>query len=294
MRFSCAVVISYSCFGCGPEATTGIGSTDVLSSSGSVDSLPTTGAGASTGTGTGTSTGGPITSTFDSTSVEADFPVENDCDPFSQNCPENQKCVPYAKQGASGWDGTKCVEVTGDRGPGDTCMTPEGPLAGVDDCALGSICWNVDEDNLGICYAQCSGSDRNPMCPPQHKCVVTAGNYVDLCYRSCDPLSDDCPPDDVCVPSASAFFCVSSGLGEPAQVNEICEGPVSCAKGLVCLTAETASSVCDDQAPGCCQPFCQLPDGLCPNPDQQCHPWYDPMSDVPMGYEDVGVCAVTK
>jgi len=45
---------------------------------------------------------------------------------------------------------------------------------------------------------------------------------------------------------------------------------------------------------GCCQPFCDFVnmDQPCPNPDQKCVQWFDPMMPIPPGSEDVGVCSI--
>jgi hypothetical protein len=46
---------------------------------------------------------------------------------------------------------------------------------------------------------------------------------------------------------------------------------------------------------GCCTPFCEFPDGACPNPDQQCVQWFDPMM-LPEGDPqlDIGFCGVPQ
>ena len=36
-----------------------------------------------------------------------------DCDPYAQDCPEGEKCVPYASTG-SDWNANKCVAIMGD------------------------------------------------------------------------------------------------------------------------------------------------------------------------------------
>lgn len=227
--------------------------------------------------------------------TSGDGPVDlPDCDPFGQDCPVGQKCVPWDEQGGNTWNGARCVEITGDGAPGDPCTAPEGPVAGVDDCALGSICWNVDEQNHGVCVAQCLGSVEAPTCPPKHGCILYAELYLDLCFPSCFPAPDDCPEDRICIPYQQSFFCEEKGPEPGAQTNESCSAS-RCAKGLACLDASDASSACDDFPDGsCCQPYCEFPGGTCPNPDQQCLPWHDPMWFVPPGYENLGYCGIAK
>ena len=216
-----------------------------------------------------------------------------ECDPFAQDCPDGHKCVPWNPDGGSGWTGTKCVKLIGDEAPGAPCSSPEGPLAGIDNCALGVICWDVDLNNEGICVLQCTGSSNKPSCPSGQACIITSENYLALCARSCHPLANDCLQEDVCVPGQSAFFCELKSVEPGGKVNEPCSDVAACENGLACLSSSAASEACALEEVGCCQPYCQLPAGDCPNPDQECMPWYDPMIGVPVGYEDLGVCAVS-
>jgi len=224
----------------------------------------------------------------------ADLPSDEDCDTFAQNCPDGEKCVPWASGGGGAWDSAKCVNVTGDGAPGEPCTAPQGGVAGIDDCAFGSICWNVDENKHGTCVAQCTGTGDHPVCPPAHDCYIAALPIINLCFPWCHPLLDDCGGTDLCIPNGDSFVCVLDASGDEGQTNDPCEFANSCDKGLFCLASAAASAACDPQANGCCQPFCQLPDGPCPNPDQLCLPWYDPMLPIPPGYEDLGFCAIPE
>ena len=118
--------------------------------------------------------------------------------------------------------------------------------------------------------------------------------YLDLCFPSCVPAPDDCPEDRICIPYQHSFFCEQNGPDPGAQTNGSCSDS-RCAKGLACLDASDASSACDGYPEGsCCQPYCEFPGAPCPNPDQQCLPWYDPMGFVPPGYESLGYCAIPE
>ena len=39
--------------------------------------------------------------------IEFDVPDSGECDAFAQECPEGQKCAPYADDGGSSWNNTK-------------------------------------------------------------------------------------------------------------------------------------------------------------------------------------------
>ena len=217
------------------------------------------------------------------------------CDSFTQDCPPGQKCVPWAEGDGAAWNATKCVEVTGDGAPGDPCFAPEGGVAGIDDCAFGSICWDVDQTSHGICIGQCTGTPEAPLCPHPFKCVINGEAVLNLCLPECDPLLQDCAGDGLCIPypDNSGFTCVPDASGDLGQANDPCESANACDKGLLCIDTPDASSACDPQAPGCCQPFCQLSAPSCPNPDQQCVALFDPKRpDLPPDYKDIGTCRI--
>ena len=249
--------------------------------------LPTTGSGSSENHSNSSS------STSDNTTgtPPLDSPHDNTCDVFAQDCKIGEKCVPWDAAGDNTWNNSKCVAISGDGAPGEPCTAPSGPVAGIDDCAAGSICWDVDENNHGICTIQCSGSAEAPICPANHRCTIYAGTYLSLCFLLCHPLVDPCPDNSACIPGVDAFYCGIGAWDAQNQVNAPCSGAGSCDKGLACIDPLSAPLACDSRAFGCCQPFCKFPDGDCPNPDQQCLSWYPPR-DTPPGYSDLGICFV--
>jgi len=214
-----------------------------------------------------------------------------DCDLYAQDCPPGQKCVAGAEDGGGAWDATRCVDIIGDAAPGEPCTTMGSGPSFIDDCALGAICWDVDETHHGTCIALCAGSWDAPICPPQSIC--SGGELLNLCIPTCHPLLQDCPGDDLCIPNldGTSFTCVLDASRDEGQANDPCEFLNACDKGLMCLEPATASSACDPGSTGCCTPFCTFPNSPCPNPDQQCVPFFNPMT-VPPGYESVGVCAI--
>lgn len=261
---------------------------------GSTSELPTS----DTTEATTTTTTDPTQPTTDDSTTHAgdffshfDLPRET-CDVWAQDCPPGQKCVPWSDDG-SAWNALKCVDIAGDGAPGEPCAAPEGPLTGLDDCALGSICWDVDPNNHGTCIGQCTGTPDAPLCPALHHCSIANGGILTLCLPWCDPLAQDCPDYGACIATDDTFLCVLTP-NLLADINESCEFANACQPGLVCLPPTTTSAACDPNALGCCTPFCQLPAASCPNPDQQCVPWFDPMKPIPPGYESLGVCAIPE
>ena len=250
-----------------------------------------------TSTAVSTSTSEPTSS---GTTLADDFITTPDgghtgpfqCDTWAQDCPSGQKCTFWAKGGGNVWNATKCVDVTGNGAPGDPCTAPDGGVAGIDDCALGAMCWDVDQTNHGTCIALCTGLPEAPICPPMTSCRIFSDG-ISICISICDPLLQDCPDDDLCITDAdgTSFTCVLDASGDLGKTNDPCEFANACDKGLMCLDSATASSACDPESTGCCQPFCKFPGSPCPNPDQQCVQFFDPMT-APPGYESVGICAI--
>ncbi len=254
----------------------------------STPTMATATATASTTTSDGSSTG--VVCSF--LNCDDMFNDGHECDNFAQDCPEGQKCAAYADDGSNSWNALKCVDVTGTDEPGDDC-TVEGNLTGMDSCIGGAMCWNTDAEGIGTCVALCTGSAEAPICRPDDPCTIAAGGYLNLCLSYCDPLLQDCPGTDLCIPNGGNFVCVLDAGGEQGQVNDPCEFANVCDPGLVCLDPATVGAGCDPAAGGCCTPFCLFPDGACPNPDQSCVQWFDPAMLPENDPElDIGVCAV--
>lgn len=215
-----------------------------------------------------------------------------DCDPIEQNCGPGEKCVPWASSGGS-WDADRCVPVTGDGHVGDPCTVTGNKLGGFDDCALGHICWNVDDELHGTCIAQCTGTHADPQCPEGSTCVIANSEALTLCLPICDPLKQDCQDGDVCIPNfmGPGFVCALDASVREGQANDPCDYINECDPGLLCADPTTTSSACPIDSNGCCTPFCSFPGGACPNPDQQCVSFFAP-DPPPPGDEDIGVCKI--
>jgi len=224
---------------------------------------------------------------------ETEGPTTNGCDVYAQDCPEGEKCAPYNEGGGSDWNATKCVPVTGDGQPGDPCTAIGGGVSGLDDCAEGIYCWDVDRMGHGECIEMCSGDEAAPVCKDEKAiCQVTADSILDLCIRTCDPLIQDCPGDGLCIPVGDTFVCAPDASPPDAgAVFDPCEFANACDKGLLCLNPSSADE-CDQDAGGCCMPFCDLTKpNMCPGVGVMCISLYE-KGMAPPEFEHVGTCAI--
>jgi len=229
-----------------------------------------------------------------------------ECDPFTQDCPPGQKCLPWGNDGGS-WNATRCSPVADDPAAvGEPCHVEGSYYSGIDDCELGAMCWDVDpETNEGVCFAQCVGSLDDVevlICEdPDHQCVLWSTTWeagLALCHPVCDPLLQDCPADQACYPQEHSggwdWFCGNDASGDAGAYGDLCEYVNVCAPGLVCQEGTVPGC---EGVWGCCTEVCDLSDPLgdaqCSGAaeGQQCLPWYED-DDTPPGYEDVGVCTL--
>jgi len=298
---------------CGPgksgEASGGSSGASEGDSSGEVSTGGVTTGGGSTG---GAPTSGAVTGTSSASSCGDDCTASNEaagfiygapdggldpeieCDVFAQDCGPGKKCTAWADNGGGAWNATKCVEVTGDKVPGDVCTTAGGGVSGMDDCEVGAMCWNVNDRNEGICVALCTGTPDAPVCDDGFACAIANDGVLNLCLPTCDPLLQDCAGADLCIPNGNNFLCVLDASGAGGKAGDACEALNGCDKGLVCLNTAAASSECMQGATGCCSPFCDFvkQDTMCP-PGTECVQWFDPMDpNTPPDSDAIGVCAV--
>ena len=157
------------------------------------------------------------------------------------------------------------------------------------------MCWNVSQDTgKGTCVAFCTGSQEAPNCGPGTNCVIANDGVLILCLPGCDPLTQDCPNNDLCIPQpmGDGFVCVLDASGDMGAQNDPCEYANACDPGLICANPALATE-CDPQAAGCCLPFCDLSMPECTNMGAMCLPWYE-MGMEPPGLENVGVCGLPQ
>ena len=208
-----------------------------------------------------------------------------ECDPWEQDCPEGEKCVPYASTGGP-WDANKCVPVMGNQAPGEPC-TLGGIVEATDDCDGTGACWDVmdvDGQLIGICHAFCMDIS-DPKCSPGSECLFN--NNINFCVPTCDPTLQDCGEGLACFWANNAFHCIFTDQNIPA--GEPCGFINDCAAGLGCLPAEVLP---DCAGSACCSAFCDLNRGDEPCdaiPGTVCSPFFEE-GTAPIGYDHVGVC----
>ena len=255
-----------------------------------------------------TSTGGIVaTSTMPSSEGETDCGLTcgqddsgepGSCDPFEQDCGDGEKCMPYSVDGDQTWNGLRCVPVAPEpKQLGESCNAPQGPVGGEDDCDVGLMCWNVPpEGTEGTCTAMCTGSKSSPTCAASSTvCAVYNEGVLPLCLPTCDPLGQDCPAAQICIPQGggSAFVCAIDASPDTGQYGDPCLAFNKCDPGLFCA-ASSAVPGCTETV-GCCTDYCDL---SVADPDAQCTGAVDgqacvPFSETPApGYENLGACAL--
>lgn len=223
-----------------------------------------------------------------------DFPGDPECEIWAQDCPAGTKCMPWANDGGSAWNATRCTQV--DPNPdavGEPCTVMESGVSGFDSCALGSMCWDVDPKTLeGTCVAFCEGDEAVPICEEEGTaCSITNDGVLVLCLPVCNPALPECPEGQGCfaVDTQTQFFCVPEPAVDAGGLGEPCEDIAVCDPGLACVQSQL---VPDCTATGCCSPYCDVTDPAPPClPGQQCTPWYEP-GMAPAGLESLGVCAL--
>jgi hypothetical protein len=216
-------------------------------------------------------------------------PIE--CDVWAQDCPDGEKCMPWADDGGPHWNATRCSPVGPGGAVGDPCEVEGSPLSGIDTCGVGLWCAWVDPTTLqGTCVSMCGGDVGNPQCEdPDDTCFVGFEGTVTLCLPSCDLLEQDCPDGQgACYRSTSDF---SAACGVPllpaAGISEGCEYDWDCAPGSVCHPAAGLGMCAADH---CCTALCDVtaPVSPCP-PGEFCASLW-PEGEAPPQFYDEGQC----
>ena len=210
------------------------------------------------------------------------------CSTWLEDCPDGEKCMPYANDGGNAWNATRCVPIApSPDAVGESCTVEGNGVSGFDSCVQHAMCWNVDpETNVGVCRAFCIGSLDSPACgQPQHECTFGAEAYTPVCIPTCDPLEQDCAPFEACYPVGHGFVCAPAASG-PEQGDDLspCEFTNGCDAGLLCAELDA----CGSRSFACCTPYCDLTNPDCPA-GRTCLPVFEPL-DAPIGTENVGFC----
>jgi len=215
-----------------------------------------------------------------------------ECDLYDQDCPEGEKCMPWANDGSGVWNTTRCSPIAPmPAATGESCTVEGSGTSGIDSCALGAMCWDVDPStNVGECVAMCGGNELAPICAdPETSCAMHNVGALALCLPSCDPLQLECDFDDVCVPAPRGGWNCVPGVAMPPALSEPCGYGNGCGLGSVCALPEV-SVTCEKGAPGCCAALCNLQDGTCPDAGTTCEPWL-PRGEAPPQLETIGICS---
>ncbi len=300
---SVALAMTVGLTACGPTVDAESSEDGAAAESSSETSIPTTTTNSTTTvTTTPTEDGPAVTSIADSSSDDSadDLPGSfyagrpdgggpDECNLFTQaDCPEGEKCMPWANDGGPVWNAVRCSPIA--EAPGqedDPCTVEAYPTSGIDDCDLGLMCFFVDIDtNMGTCIPLCGNSAEDPTCASmEQQCSITNDGVLPLCLDNCHPLMPVCSPGFGCYPLDDGFTCFPTE-GGGGVYGDPCDFPTDCEVGHTCVDG----SVLPGCPAGCCTPFCDLmaPDD-CPDPGLgiSCTPWFEM---PPMGYEDVGVC----
>ena len=221
--------------------------------------------------------------------------LDVECSIWEQDCPEDEKCMPWANDAGNPWNATQCTPLDPNPGDlGDPCTVEDNGVSGVDTCKKRAMCWYVDVETLvGECIGLCIGSPNEPTCEDDFaECVIPSDGTLAICIPLCDPLDQDCSPDAGCVPLNDWFGCVprteDSAYGDP------CEFVNHCAPGLFCANAAVVPGCEGSQ--GCCQHFCDLEQPAATQcigyPLEDCLPWYDEGEAPHPEYENLGACAI--
>jgi hypothetical protein len=220
-----------------------------------------------------------------------------ECDVWTQDCPDGEKCMPWANNGGNSWNATRCSPVDDNPGQvGDECTVEGSGVSGIDSCDVGSMCYYVDpETGTGTCVGFCQGSPAAPMCDQGFLCSISNDGVLILCRRECDPLLQDCMGSAACLPAngSDGFVCIVDASGEGGGAGDPCEYLNACDPGLFCANAQVVPNCVGSG--GCCSEFCDLtgpdPDGDCSLDGQVCVSWFEEGA-APPSLVHVGACVL--
>ena len=223
-----------------------------------------------------------------------DYSFVDDCDMLAQDCPDGEKCVPFATYEGGFWDDNKCVPILGEQAVGEPCRYG-GRVEATDDCDGTGLCWDVTEvegEMLGTCRSFCTGTHDDPTCDDGQICLISSESTIVLCVPMCDPLAQDCGPGLGCYWTNSNFQCVFTTqdlpVGAPCGYINDCEPGHMCVDGLLlpdCMGAACCTNYCDvELGPEQC-------DAL---PGTACVWFWQDVGEAPPGYENIGVCALPE
>jgi hypothetical protein len=198
--------------------------------------------------------------------------------------------VPWANDGGELWNSNRCTDVPENpAGEGEPCEAA-GVASGIDDCALGLMCFGVDPATLqGTCTALCNIDDPDA-CGDGALCADYDFFFAQVCLTRCDPTDPaTCPAGESCRRIVDDLLClpnVTLPEGLPCGLDE-----QHCAVEEACMPADELARCANLE---CCTPWCDLsaaePDLPCGAvPGEVCRPY---LETPPAGFEHVGVCGL--
>lgn len=142
--------------------------------------------------GTSSSTTGSSDATTepfeDPTAFDTDVAIE--CNTLDQDCPEGERCTPYANDGGGEWNAVRCVPIDGFTSTlGESCEIEGDIRSGFDNCGPATLCMDVDLDPKAIvleCVAMCVATPDDfdvPTCADSKMTCVIAGTLA-VCLPS--------------------------------------------------------------------------------------------------------------
>lgn len=215
------------------------------------------------------------------------------CDIFAQNCPDGEKCMPWADDGGSSWNATRCTPIAEDPVDiGGACEAVGGGLSGVDDCVRGAMCWGVDDTGMGHCVEQCSCTADTPVCAtPNTACVITNADVLALCLGVCNPLDPEaCEDGNGCFPVGGLFHCAPDASGGTGAPGDACAFLNACDPGTFCASTNSVPGCAG--SPGCCSSLCTVGESDACLDGQECVPWYEDGLEPDDCLGLVGACTV--
>lgn len=222
--------------------------------------------------------------------------LDFECDVFAQDCPEGEKCMPWANDGGDYWNATRCSPIADEPAQVEEPCSVEGSgFSGIDDCDVGLMCFGVDpKTNQGHCEDMCTGNEASPMCGEGESCSISGDGSLVLCLDTCNPLAGDCAEGEGCYPDeqSALFVCMPSSAPEAVHGTE-CEYINGCGPGQACFDALLVGPC--EGALRCCAEVCSVAndeeEGVCAAAagTKSCVKFYEDGLEPP-GLEDVGYC----
>ena len=92
------------------------------------------------------------------------------CSLVAQDCPEGEKCVPWANDGGTSFTATACRPVDPEPAGLDEGCSQHDPTLGIDSCDVGLVCWAPARSADARCVEICDPAGSSA-CDNQQACV---------------------------------------------------------------------------------------------------------------------------